>query len=93
MARFRHRVAFNADLFLTIETDSGDDGLEQLEPLIIARLQEINEHAVINDLRMPIAELSDVDGVIFPRISVLDHSADSHLENLTYENCEEVTNA
>ncbi len=103
MPKFNHRIAFEADIFLTIETDSPDTTMEQLEALAVAELRRrcedfVPEDCEVADLGFNVDGLDGVDGRIYPRtedvVTSKDHLTPSvttkRLSNLTLEDCSEV---
>jgi len=83
MPKFAHRVAFNADLFMTITTDSADATIEQLEAEVINKLTD----ACASD-GLPVGDSEELGDLrAYPRWSGYDGE---HLDNISIENVEEV---
>ena len=93
MPRYAHRIAFQADLFMTIITDSPDTSTEQLNELAAAKLREILDDEDLSMIQMEVVALKEVDGMVYARCSDKSESGPRQLENLTIENVEEISDA
>jgi hypothetical protein len=81
---YRHRVAFNVDLFLTVVTESPDTPIEELEEIVKERLK--HPTLVLSDAGVDVEMLEDVEGRIYPRV---EEGNPERLENFSIENTEE----
>ena len=81
--RWRHRVAFQANLYLDIETDSAETSDEELERLAIQAVKRGTKH----DGDLPLDEAGiDIPTLTGGRIYA-EPNIDGDLENFSIEDC------
>lgn len=90
---YKHRVAFNADLFLTIETASPDTPTEELEAIVKDRLRELGgDYGEISETGFDVPALESIEGRIYPRKQYWTAGPvpdPEYLDDFTIENTEE----
>jgi hypothetical protein len=85
--RWRHRVAFTANLYLDVETDSSDTPDRELERLAIEAVRRASSAPSglpLDEIGIDIASL--LHGRLYPETSLEDG-----LENFSIENCYPLT--
>lgn len=97
MSVFRHRVMLDCDLAFDVEADSPDTSLDELENRATQILRQASgdEACCLADLGFDASQLPG--GRFYPRVehptptAPCQMDADDRLENLTAENCDELT--
>lgn len=87
---YKHRVAFNADLFLTVETDNPESPIEDLEDAVVNMLRGVGgDLGEISETGFDVESLEAFEGRIYPRKEKVPGADNERLENLSIENTEE----